>query len=391
MALATRIVPAGPAAIEDAAAVLAAGGLVAFPTETVYGLGADAASDAAAAKLFAAKGRPRFNPLIVHVADLAAARRLAEFNDDALALAHAFWPGPLTLVLRRSADCPVGMLATAGLDTVALRVPVHPVAHEILVAFGRPVVAPSANRSGCVSPTTAAHVAADLAGRVDLLVDGGACLLGVESTILACLDGVILLRPGAVTRHKVARVVGWHRVDASIDGGAPHAEPANSGNTTSGTPASRDAISREAIPGDAISRRAGRAVVAPGMLASHYAPRAAVRINADTVTPGEALLAFGSAWPVDAGNASVILNLSKRGDLVEAAANLFAHLRRLDELNVGTIAVMPIPEEGLGEAINDRLRRAAAPRVAALQEAAPEDGCMPDGSTATCALGSFAS
>jgi L-threonylcarbamoyladenylate synthase len=324
-ALATRIVRASPAAIEEARAVLAAGGLVAFPTETVYGLGADATDDAAVARLYAAKERPSFNPLIVHVTDLAAARRVAAFDDTALRLAGAFWPGPLTLVLRRTASCPVGMLATAGLDTVAVRVPNHPVANDILRAIGKPVVAPSANRSGRVSPTSADHVRADLAGRIDLIVDDGPSPLGVESTILACFDGPALLRPGAVPRGVIERLLG------------------------------RDLAS----PGAAQDAARPRA---PGMLARHYAPRAAVRMNAVTVAPGEALLAFGPALPADAERAATILNLSERGLLVEAAANLFAHLRALDGCGIGAIAAMPIPEEGLGEAINDRLRHAAAPR-----------------------------
>jgi L-threonylcarbamoyladenylate synthase len=326
-ALATRIMRASPAAIEEARAVLAAGGLVAFPTETVYGLGADATDDAAVARLYAAKERPSFNPLIVHVADLAAARRVAAFDDAALRLAGALWPGPLTLVLRRTASCPIGTLATAGLDTVAVRLPSHPVARDILRAFGRPVVAPSANRSGAVSPTSADHVLADLAGRIDLIVDDGPSPLGVESTILACFDGPALLRPGAVPRGVIESLIG------------------------------RDIESPGAAQGFAEARPR-----APGMLARHYAPRAAVRMNAVMVAPGEALLAFGPALPADADRAAAILNLSERGLLVEAAANLFAYLRALDDSGVGAIAVMPIPEEGLGEAINDRLHHASAPR-----------------------------
>ncbi len=330
----TRIAPASPGAIEEASAVLAAGGLVAFPTETVYGLGADATNDPAVARLYAAKERPSFNPLIVHVADLVAAERLAAFEAQARALAGAFWPGPLTLVVRKRAGCPVGELATAGLDTIAIRVPRHPVATAILAAFGKPVVAPSANRSGFVSPTTAEHVHADLAGRIDLIIDGGPTPVGVESTILACIDGrVTLLRPGAVAREDIAKFLG-HDIAAppSPHASAPSASP-----------------------------------IAPGMLASHYAPRAAVRMNARAVARGEALLAFGPALPPDTASAAAVLNLSERGDTIEAAANLFAYLRRLDAAGVATIAVMPIPEQGLGEAINDRLRRAAAPRADATQ------------------------
>jgi L-threonylcarbamoyladenylate synthase len=330
--VATLVAPAGPAAVEQAAATLAAGGLVAFPTETVYGLGADATSDAAVARLYAAKERPSFNPLIAHVAGLDAARRLAQFDAQALTLAEAFWPGPLTLVLPRLPGCPVGQLATAGLDTIAVRAPSHPVARAILAAFGKPVVAPSANRSGRVSPTSAQHVQADLAGRIDLIVDDGASPLGVESTVLSCGCGeVVLLRPGAIPRAGVERILGRGVAGAATagDAGDSHDEPRP---------------------------------VAPGMLASHYAPRATVRMNAVTVTSGEALLAFGLELPPGAGHARTILNLSTRRDLVEAAANLFSYLRILDDAGTSSIAVMPVPDEGLGEAINDRLRHAAAPR-----------------------------
>ena len=328
-ALATRIARAGPGAIKQAKAVLAAGGLVAFPTETVYGLGADAANDSAVAKLYAAKERPAFNPLIAHVVDLAAARRLAQFSDEALKLAGAFWPGPMTLVLRKAATCTVGQLATAGLDTVAVRVPSHPVARELLLAFGKPVVAPSANRSGRISPTSAQHVMADLAGRIDLIVDADRCPVGVESTILSCVGRAALLRPGAVPRVAVERFLGR---DIGIV-----------------------AVLDDDAGGDA-------APIAPGMLASHYAPRASLRMNALDVAPGEALLAFGpDALPgVDA--ATAVMNLSVRGDLDEAAANLFGYLRALDAKGARTIAVMPVPHHGLGEAINDRLRRAAVER-----------------------------
>lgn len=328
-ALATIIAQASPGAVEQAKSTLSAGGLVAFPTETVYGLGADATNDSAVAKLYAAKERPSFNPLIAHVADLAAARRLAQFDVEALELAEAFWPGPLTLVLPKLHGCPVGQLATAGLDTIAVRVPNHPVARDILAAFGKPVVAPSANRSGRVSPTSAQHVQADLAGRIALIVDDGASPLGLESTILACVGRTALLRPGAISRATVERFLGR---DISV--------------TT---------IAADAGGGDGHP-------VAPGMLASHYAPRAALRMNAVTIAPGEALLAFGPTLPHDAGNAWTILNLSGRGELVEAAANLFNYLRLLDGSGTSSIAVMPIPDEELGEAINDRLRHAAAPR-----------------------------
>jgi L-threonylcarbamoyladenylate synthase len=316
-----------PGAIAAAARILAGGGLVAFPTETVYGLGADATNAAAVAKLYAAKGRPAFNPLIAHVADAAAARALATFDAAADTLAAAFWPGPLTLVLPKAPTCPVADLATAGLDTVAVRVPAHPVALALIGAFGRPVVAPSANRSGHVSPTTADHVMADLADRIDLVLDGGPTTVGVESTILACAEGrVALLRPGGVPRAAIERALG-RKIDQ--------------------TPAPSDD---------------GEAPLAPGMLASHYAPRAKLRLDAAEVQPGEALLAFGPAVPPGAERAATTLNLSARGDLIEAAANLFSHLRALDRAGVARIAVMPIPRDGLGEAINDRLARAAAPR-----------------------------
>jgi L-threonylcarbamoyladenylate synthase len=323
--LSTRVIQAGSAAIADAARCLAAGGLVAFPTETVYGLGADAHNGIAVARLYDAKGRPAFNPLIAHVADLAAARRLARFDATAERLASTFWPGPLTLVLPKADACDVSELATAGLDSIAVRIPNHPVAREILAAFGKPVVAPSANRSGHVSPTTAQHVLADLRGRIDLIVDGGATSVGVESTIVACLGEPALLRPGGVPRAAIERVLGHALAD---------------------TPPSADA-------------EEGEAPLAPGQLASHYAPRSRLRLNAVSVTPEEALLAFGPRPPTGAKH---VLNLSARGDLIEAAANLFAHLRALDAAGARAIAVMPVPHEGLGEAINDRLQRAAAPR-----------------------------
>jgi L-threonylcarbamoyladenylate synthase len=321
----TRVMTAGADALAAAARWLTAGGLVAFPTETVYGLGADAANGEAIARLYAAKGRPSFNPLIAHVESHAAARRLGDFNAAAERLA-AFWPGPLTLVVPKRRDCPVADLATAGLDTIALRVPAHPVAQGILRTFGKPVVAPSANRSGHLSPTTAAHVSADLGGRIDLIVDGGATPVGLESTIVACLDRPVLLRPGGLSRAAIERALGTMLLD----------------------PPSSELSDRDAP-------------LAPGMLASHYAPKAALRLDVASVMQGEALLAFGPApHPMPLGP---VRNLSAGGDLVEAAANLFSHLRALDAAGASTIAVMPIPREGLGEAINDRLARAAAPRV----------------------------
>jgi L-threonylcarbamoyladenylate synthase len=325
---ATQTIAADTEAAETAAQTLRRGGLVAFPTETVYGLGADATQPEAIARLYQAKGRPSFNPLIAHVADLAAAQSIARFDAGSLKLAQAFWPGPLTLVLPKTADCAVSDLATAGLDTVAVRVPAHPVAQAILRAIGRPVAAPSANLSGHVSPTTAAHVLSDLDGRIDLIVDGGPVEVGVESTIIGCLNAPMMLRPGGLPRGAIERVLGRPLTDAA-----------------------------EATPEEAD----GPHPLAPGMLASHYAPRARVRLNARHLHAGEALLAFG-APTISGSEATETLNLSPRGDLVEAAANLFGHLRALDRTGARAIAVMPIPNEGLGEAINDRLRRAAVPR-----------------------------
>ena len=316
---ATRVLRADPAAIEAAACCLAAGGLVAFPTETVYGLGAAAGNGAAIARLYTAKGRPRFNPLIAHVADVAAARRCGRFDSAAEQRAAAIWPGPLTLVLSKQADCGVAHLALAGLDSVAVRVPAHPVALALLAAFKEPVVAPSANRSGHVSPTSAVHVLADLRGRIELVLDGGNCPIGVESTVVACVGAPRLLRPGGLPRDEIERVIG-----RALD----------------------------------IAPTADEKPLAPGMLSSHYAPKARLRLNASEAEPGEALLAFGAAPASDA----LTLNLSPRGDLIEAATNLFSHLRALDASGAKTVAVMRVPRKGLGEAINDRLARAAAPR-----------------------------
>ncbi len=314
------IVPATPETIARAARLLRAGRLVAFPTETVYGLGGDATNDRAVAAIFAAKGRPRFNPLIVHVPGPAEAEAIAHLDARAREVVRRFWPGPLTVVLPRRAESGISLLACAGLDTVALRVPAHPVAQALLRETGRPLAAPSANRSGRVSPTEAAHVAAELGGRVALILDGGACAVGLESTVLD-LTGATpsLLRPGGVTLEALRDLLG----------------PIGSG------------------AGDPDAPRS------PGQLASHYAPRLPLRMDAVAARPGEALLAFGPHAPP--GFAEV-LNLSPRGDLAEAAVNLFAMLRRLDRSDFKGIAVMPIPDEGLGRAINDRLRRAAAPR-----------------------------
>ena len=326
LGLNTAVIPASADAAEAAARCLA-GGLVAFPTETVYGLGADATDARAVARLYEAKGRPSFNPLIAHVGDLQHARQIAMFDDRSLQLAKAFWPGPLTLVLPKAPGCPVADLATAGLDTVAVRVPAHHVARDILRAFGKPIVAPSANMSGHVSPTTAAHVLSDLAGRIDMIVDGGPVSVGVESTIVGCFEPPLLLRPGGLPRADIERVLG---------------------ETLAGLP--DDGADTEAHP------------LAPGMMASHYAPRTPVRLNAEHVNAGEALLAFGPD-PISDTREAVVMNLSATGDLVEAAANLFGYLRALDAKGARGIAVMPIPDDGLGEAINDRLRRAAVPRT----------------------------
>jgi L-threonylcarbamoyladenylate synthase len=325
--LTTQILPANEAAEAAAGLCLAQGGLVAFPTETVYGLGADAANPQAIARLYRAKGRPAFNPLIAHVGDIEAARRIARFDATALLLADAFWPGPLTLVLPKTGDCTVADLATAGLETIAVRVPAHPVARAILRAFGRAVVAPSANLSGHVSPTTAAHVHNDLDGRIDLIVDGGAVNVGVESTIVGCFDQPMLLRPGGLARAEIERVLGRTLLQLPEDAGGDSGQP-----------------------------------LAPGMLASHYAPRTKLRLNAVRVEPGEALLAFGPATVPGMEAAAAILNLSPRGNVDEAATRLFGYLRTLDGKGARAIAVMPVPHHGLGEAINDRLRRAAVGR-----------------------------
>jgi L-threonylcarbamoyladenylate synthase len=313
----------GATGLAAAVAALAEGELVAMPTETVYGLAADATSGEAVARIYAAKGRPRFNPLIAHVPSMAAAEELARFGDAARGLAARFWPGPLTLVLPKRAGAGVADLATAGLDTIALRVPAHPVAQALLHAFARPLAAPSANRSGHVSPTTAAHVAADLGDKVACILDAGPAKVGVESTIVGWDgDRAVLLRPGGLAREEIEAALGERLGTAAGDAARPQA---------------------------------------PGMLASHYAPAATLRLDAADVRQGEALLAYGPTLPPGAERAAAVVNLSQRGDLVEAAARLFSALRELDG-KAATIAVMPIPPEGLGEAINDRLGRAAAPR-----------------------------
>ena len=311
------IAAATPEAISQAADYLRQGKLVAFATETVYGLGADATNDKAVAAIFAAKNRPDFNPLIAHVADADAAARLVEMDPRAQALAAHFWPGPLTLVLPRRQDSPVSLLASAGLDSIAVRVPAHPVALALLRAVGRPVAAPSANPSGGVSPTTAAHVAQGLGNKLAMILDGGACAVGVESTVLDLTTTTpTLLRPGGVTLEQLEALLGPVAVAQGHDDSGPKS---------------------------------------PGMLASHYAPGLPVRLEAETIRGGEALLGFG---PIPGAE----LSLSPSGDLAEAAANLFAMLRALDRAPFTGIAVSPIPAHGLGLAINDRLRRAAAPR-----------------------------
>ena len=309
---------ATPEAIESAAAALREGRLVAFPTETVYGLGADATNGRAVAAVFEAKGRPRFNPLIVHVRSIEVVGLLGQLTATGRTLAAAFWPGPLTLVLPKRADCPVAELATAGLDTIAVRVPAHPVAQALLRASHLPIAAPSANRSGHVSPTTAAHVEADLGERTAMILDGGATPVGLESTVVDVTGEVpVILRLGAVAREAIIAALGR---PIAVAGGETQ------------TPAS------------------------PGMLARHYAPATQLRLEAREVRPGEALLAFGPDVPDHAGP---MINLSASGDLAEAAANLFAALRALDASGATAIAVVAVPEQGLGEAINDRLRRAA--------------------------------
>ncbi|MGE0238789.1 MAG: L-threonylcarbamoyladenylate synthase [Parvibaculaceae bacterium] len=299
-----------------AAEALIEGKLVAFPTETVYGLGADATQDKAVARVFAAKNRPSFNPLIVHVASLEEAAAFGEFGVEASELAKLFWPGPLTIVVRRRKGCAVSLLASAGLPTIALRVPKHPLAQALLKAARRPVVAPSANPSGRISPTTAAHVEAGLGDNVSIILDGGPSAIGLESTIIGFTgERAVLLRPGGLPRRDIERALG-HKLGAGGDAKKPSA---------------------------------------PGQLESHYAPRAALRLNAEAAEPGEAYLAFGAV-------PGARFNLSPAGDLTEAAANLFRLLHELDATGAATIAVAPIPADGLGEAINDRLKRAAAPR-----------------------------
>jgi len=331
----THVRPATPEAIAEAGRLLRDGQLVAFPTETVYGLGADATDDRAVAAVFAAKNRPRFNPLIVHVSSLEAAGTIVDFNEHATALMRAFWPGPLTLVLPRLPASGLSLLVSAGLDSVAVRAPDHPVARELLEAAGRPVAAPSANSSGRISPTTAAHVAESLGERVTMILDGGPCRVGLESTVVdLCGDTPALLRPGGLPAEAIEAIIG------SL-----------------------------ALPGSGPAR-------SPGMQSRHYAPRLPIRLDALAPWPGEALLGFGP------DSKQTALNLSVSGNLEEAAANLFAMLIDLDTGDHAGLAVSPIPDTGLGRAINDRLRRAAArlePGIEENENRGPAAACaLPD-------------
>ena len=323
-----EITPPSTEALERAAELLRAGELVAFPTETVYGLGADAANERAIEAIFTAKGRPRFNPLIVHVPDLETAETIGVFDERAKVLAQCLWAGPFTLVVPRREGAPVSPLVSCGLETVALRVPGNRVAQALLREFGGPIAAPSANRSGAISPTTPMHVATDLGERVAMILAGGRCEVGLESTIvdMSC-SPPRLLRPGRIGRKSIEGLIG------------PISAPEDD----------EDRNDMETM-----------APKAPGQLLSHYAPRLPVRLNAATVGPGEALLAFGPDRFIRGG--ATRLNLSPEGDLLEAAANLYAMLHKLDQPGYSAIAVMPIPERSIGVAINDRLRRAAAPR-----------------------------
>ena len=313
--------PATADAIEEAAHLLRGGKLVAFPTETVYGLGANALDDKAVAQIFAAKERPSLNPLICHVSDLEMASTLGVMTDRAKTLAEAFWPGALTLVLERQSNCEASELVSAGLGTIALRMPAHPVARDLIKAAGVPIAAPSANRSEELSPTQAVHVEESLGNRIDMILNGGPCELGLESTVIGIFgDKIMQLRPGAIPREDIEKVVG------------------------------------------ALSDRNLDAAHSPGQMARHYAPNTGLRLNVHEIESGEALLAFGPNVPDHGGPC---LNLSEGSDLVEAASNLFAHIRKLDASGASGIAVMAIPQEGLGEAINDRLMRAAAPKEVA--------------------------
>ena len=312
--LTTKTLPPSVDGLDAAVDILSGGGLVSFPTETVFGLGADATNDTAVARIFEAKGRPTFNPLIAHVANIEMAKRFVEWSDDADRLASAFWPGPLSLVLPLKKDAGISPLVTAGLTSLAIRLPAHPLAHALLERFGKPIAAPSANPSGKISPTSAAHVLAGLDGKIEAVVDGGNCDVGLESTIIGLLDQPTMFRPGGVPAEAIEAALGQPlAVDTSPE-----------------------------------------TLLAPGQMTSHYAPGASVRLDASDWNVGELRLGFG--------NVDCDLNLSRSGDLIEAAANLFHHLHALDEMNGDRIAVSPIPSIGIGAAINDRLKRAAAPR-----------------------------
>ena len=326
----TDIITISDASIRRARDILAAGGLVAFPTETVYGLGANACDGGAVAGIFQAKDRPNFNPLISHIANADAAFQLGVETDFATVLASCFWPGPMTLVLDRTNDCPVAMLTTAGLNKIALRVPAHEQAQKLLAICDMPIAAPSANPSGRISPSTADHVYAGLAGKIDLILDGGPCENGLESTIIDCSgESPILLRPGGISRSAIETALhsaGLHCRLSDTDASSDHGQP-----------------------------------VAPGQLQSHYAPDASVRLDATSQQGDEELIGFG---PVR-GAGQLSLSLSSSGNMQEAAANLFSMLHQANAVTTGThrrIAVAPIPKDGVGEAINDRLQRAAAPR-----------------------------
>ncbi|MCY3982338.1 MAG: L-threonylcarbamoyladenylate synthase [Roseovarius sp.] len=314
MACPTEILAADSAGCKRASDILSAGGLVAFPTETVYGLGGDARNTAAVARIFEAKNRPSFNPLIVHVSDIGAAADLVEWTPLADTLARAFWPGPLTLVMPQIKGGGLSPLATSELSTLAIRIPAHKAARELLKAFSGPISAPSANPSGCISPTRASHVTKGLSGKIEAVIDGGPCRVGLESTIVSLVDHPVLLRPGGLMTESIEEVLGF-----------PLEKKTTGGRITS-----------------------------PGQLASHYAPDSPVRLNAAEKRPGEVLLGFGDV--------ACDLNLSPSGDLAEAASNLFCHLHELDAGNPKTIAISPIPDLGIGRPINDRLRRAARSR-----------------------------
>jgi L-threonylcarbamoyladenylate synthase len=340
----TRVLPCDDSAVAEAARLIRAGEPVAVPTETVYGLAADAADEAAVARIYAAKGRPSFNPLIVHVASLAEAERLGMLSDEARALAGAFWPGALTLVVPVREDSGLAAAVTAGLPTVALRCPAHPAMRALLAAASRPLAAPSANSSGAISPTRAGHVLASLGGRIPLILDGGSTRQGLESTIVAVEEGgVRLLRPGPIGMEEIEAIL-----SPPCKGGAGGGSAEGGRNSDAAKVSLRSPTHPQPLPS-----REGR-VEAPGQLASHYAPSKPLRLEATSASPDEWLIGFGAVEGDD--------SLSPSGDLAEAAARLFDALHRADAQQRPAIAVAPIPEQGIGLAINDRLRRAAAPR-----------------------------